>query len=248
MENLVTIGRFAEAAQVSQKALRLYAANGLLPPARVDGDTGYRYYGVEQLHTARLIGLLRSAGMSLLEIRRLLASRSTEALDLYEKRLEQQLVERCEILEYVRRVMEEEPMFEVKVKQVPAQRYAARTANVRVAQLEPFILETIGELSTEAVAGPPFTIFHGAVTEESDGPVEVGVPRTDGDLELPAGEVAYTTISGTQCDFPEILGAYDAVGRWVQENQREVAGPPREIYLSAPGEPMRFEIAWQLQQ
>jgi protein phosphatase len=79
MENLVTIGRFAEAAQVSQKALRLYAANGLLPPARVDGDTGYRYYGVEQLHTARLIGLLRSAGMSLLEIRRLLASRSTEA-------------------------------------------------------------------------------------------------------------------------------------------------------------------------
>ena len=77
MENLVTIGRFAEAAQVSQKALRLYAANGLLPPARVDGDTGYRYYGVEQLHTARLIGLLRSAGMSLLEIRRLLARRST---------------------------------------------------------------------------------------------------------------------------------------------------------------------------
>jgi hypothetical protein len=40
MENLVTIGQFAEAAQVSPKALRLYAANGLLPPARVDGDTG----------------------------------------------------------------------------------------------------------------------------------------------------------------------------------------------------------------
>ena len=248
MENLVTIGRFAEAAQVSQKALRLYAANGLLPPARVDGDTGYRYYGIEQLHTARLIGLLRSAGMSLLEIRRLLASRSTEALDLYEKRLERQLVERCEILEYVRRIMEEEPMFEVKVKQVPAQRYASRTTNVHVAQLEPFILETIGELSTEAAAGPPFTIFHGAVTEESDGPVEVGVPRPDGDRELPAGEVAYTTVSGTQCDFPEILGAYDAVARWAQENEREFACPPREIYLHGPGEAMRFEIAWQLQQ
>ena len=121
-------------------------------------------------------------------------------------------------------------MFEVKVKQVPAQRYAARTANVRVAQLEPFILETIGELSTEAVAGPPFTIFHGAVTEESDGPVEVGVPRTDGDLELPAGEVAYTTISGTQCDFPRSsapttrlgVGCRRTSGRWPARRARSI--------------------------
>ena len=247
MENLVTIGQFAEAAQVSQKALRLYAANGLLPPARVDGDTGYRYYGIEQLHTARLIGLLRSAGMSLLEIRRLLASPSTEALDLYEQRLEHELADRREVLAYVRRIMEEAPMFDVNVKQVPAQRYASRTANVRVAQLEPFILDTIGELSAEVATGPPFTIFHGAVTEESDGPVEVCVPRSDGDRELPAGEVAYTTVSGKQCDFPEILGAYDAVARWAGEQHREFANPPREIYLNGPGEALRFEIAWPLQ-
>jgi DNA-binding transcriptional MerR regulator len=247
MENLVTIGQFAEAAQVSPKALRLYAANGLLPPARVDGDTGYRYYGIEQLHAARLIGLLRSAGMSLLEIRRLLASPSAEALDVYEQRLEHELAGRREVLAYVRRIMEEAPMFDVKVKRVPPKRYASRTANVRVAQLEPFILETIGELSAEGAAGPPFTIFHGAVTEESDGPVEVCVPRSDGDGELPAGEVAYTTVSGKQCDFPEILGAYDAVARWAREQGREFASPPREIYLNGPGEAMRFEIAWPLQ-
>jgi len=247
MENLVTIGQFAEAAQVSQKALRLYAANGLLPPARVDSDTGYRYYGIEQLHTARLIGLLRSAGMSLLEIRRLLASPSAQALDAYEKRLERELAERREVLAYVKRIIEEAPMFDVKLKQVPAQRSASRTANVRVAQLEPFILDTIEELSAEGAAGPPFTIFHGAVTEESDGPVEVCVPRSDGDRELPAGEVAYTTVSGKQCDFPEILGAYDAVARWAREQRREFASPPREIYLNGPGEAMRFEIAWALQ-
>jgi DNA-binding transcriptional MerR regulator len=247
MENLVTIGQFAEAARVSPKALRLYAANGLLPPARVDGDTGYRYYRTEQLHTARLIGLLRSAGMSLLEIRRLLAVPSAEALDVYEQRLVRELAERREVLAYVRRMLEEAPMFEVKVKQVPVQRYESRTANVRVAQLEPFILETIGELSEQGAAGAPFTIFHGAVTEESDGPVEVCVPRADGERELPAGEVAYTTVSGKQCDFPEILGAYDAVARWAREHEREFASPPREIYLNGPGEAMRFEIAWPLQ-
>ena len=247
MENLVTIGQFAEAAQVSPKALRLYAANGLLAPARVDGDSGYRYYGLEQLHTARLIGLLRSAGMSLREIRRLLADPSVDALDAYERRLEHELAERREVLGYVRRILEEAPMFDVKVKQVPAQRYASRTANVRVADLEPFILETIGELSAKGSAGPPFTIYHGTVTEESDGPVEVCVPRPNGDHELPEGEVAYTTVAGSECDFPEILGAYDAVARWAREQGREFASPPREILLSGPGETMRFEIAWQLQ-
>jgi DNA-binding transcriptional MerR regulator len=247
MENLVTIGQFAEAARVSPKALRLYAANGLLAPARIDGDSGYRYYGLEQLHTARLIGLLRVAGMSLREIGRVLADPSIEALDAYEARLERELGERREVLAYVRRILEEAPMFEVKVKQVPAQRYASRTANVRVPDLEPFILKTIDELSSEDVAGSPFTIFHGSVTEESDGPVEVCVPRSDGDRELPEGEVAYTTASGDQCDFPEILGAYDAVARWAREQGREFSSPPREIYLSAPGESMRFEIAWPLQ-
>ena len=65
MENLLTIGEFAEATRLSPKALRLYAANGLLMPSRVDGDSGYRYYRPEQLQLARLIALLRTAGMPL---------------------------------------------------------------------------------------------------------------------------------------------------------------------------------------
>ena len=44
MENLLSIGEFASASQLSQKALRLYGENALLPPAWVDPDSGYRYY------------------------------------------------------------------------------------------------------------------------------------------------------------------------------------------------------------
>ena len=35
MENLLTIGEFAEATRISPKALRLYAEQGLLMPTRV---------------------------------------------------------------------------------------------------------------------------------------------------------------------------------------------------------------------
>jgi len=245
MENLVTIGQFAETTGVSPKALRLYETNGLLPPTRVDADSGYRYYRQEQVHTARLIGLLRSAGMPLREIRRFIALGDADAVDLYERRLEAELDERREVLRHVRRILEEAAMYEVEVKQVPEQRYVSRTANVRVAELEPFIVQTIGELS-EGMDGAPFAIFHGLVNEVDDGPVEVGVPRPDGDKVLPASEVAYTTVRGEQCEFPHILGAYEAVSRWLKDSGRSASCPPREVYLSAPGEPFEWEIVWQL--
>jgi len=52
----------------------------------------------EQLQTARLIGLLRTAGMSLREIRRFLALPAPHFLDAYERRLEAELLERRQVL------------------------------------------------------------------------------------------------------------------------------------------------------
>jgi protein phosphatase len=66
---LLTIGAFARASRLSPKALRLYDELGLLRPARVDPDTGYRYYAVEQLGRARLVAWLRRLGMPLARIR-----------------------------------------------------------------------------------------------------------------------------------------------------------------------------------
>ncbi|MEU9985312.1 MerR family transcriptional regulator [Streptomyces sp. NPDC048045] len=66
---LLTIGAFAKASRLSPKALRLYDELELLRPARVDPDTGYRYYAVEQLGRARLVAWLRRLGMPLAEIR-----------------------------------------------------------------------------------------------------------------------------------------------------------------------------------
>ncbi|EST28046.1 MerR family transcriptional regulator [Streptomyces roseochromogenus] len=65
---LLTIGAFAKASRLSQKALRLYDELGLLPPARVDPVTGYRLYAPEQLDQARLVAWLRRLGMPLARI------------------------------------------------------------------------------------------------------------------------------------------------------------------------------------
>jgi DNA-binding transcriptional MerR regulator len=67
-----TIGSFARLVGVSVKALRYYAAKGLIVPAAVDPRTGYRYYTADQLcdcHEA--IALLR-AGLTMQDVIHLL--------------------------------------------------------------------------------------------------------------------------------------------------------------------------------
>jgi DNA-binding transcriptional MerR regulator len=65
----MSIGRFARRAGLSIGALRHYADVGLLEPARVDPDTGYRYYAEDQLEPARRIALLRDLDVPLALIR-----------------------------------------------------------------------------------------------------------------------------------------------------------------------------------
>src|SRR5687767_7290294 len=74
-------GRFGAAARLSPKALRLYAEQGLLVPARVDPATGYRYYAREQVPLARLIARLRQLGLPVARIGRLVTL-SPEAMVL----------------------------------------------------------------------------------------------------------------------------------------------------------------------
>jgi DNA-binding transcriptional MerR regulator len=245
MENLMPIGEFASASRLSQKALRLYGDSGLLAPAWVDPDSGYRYYRSDQLREATLIALLRRSGMPLTEIRAFLRDPSVERLDAYERRVADQFAERRRVLRYLKRILKEEPMYDVLTKRVGEQTYVSRSKRVLVPDLEPFICSTFEELG-KSDDGPPFVLYHGPVNAEEDGPVEVCVPKSGGEKRLPAGEVAFTAISGSQCQFPEILAAYESVYRWANEHGREQDGPPREIYLSGPEQELRMEIALPL--
>jgi DNA-binding transcriptional MerR regulator len=246
MENLLSIGEFADASRLSQKALRLYGENGLLPPAWVDPDSGYRYYRPDQLRTATLIAFLRRAGMPLNEIRSFLRGPSVDRLEDYERRATDEFAERRRILRYVKRFLKEEPMYDVLTKKVAEQPYVSRSKRVLVRDLETFITQTFRELGGGNATAPPFVLYHGPVNAEEDGPVEVCVPTTDGDKQLPAAEVAFVQISGEQCQFPQILGAYESVYRWAKDHGREPDGSPREVYLSEPGPDERLEIALPL--
>ena len=87
MGELLSIGRFSRLSGLSIGALRHYDEVGLLLPARVDPDTGYRSYDREQLAQARAIQRLRSLDLSLDEIRDVLADGDLEGLRRHSERI-----------------------------------------------------------------------------------------------------------------------------------------------------------------
>lgn len=74
----LSIGRFARLTGLSIGALRHYDEMGLLPPAAVHPETGYRSYRRDQAATALLIARMRDLEMPLPEIRALLAATPAE--------------------------------------------------------------------------------------------------------------------------------------------------------------------------
>lgn len=76
--NLVPSGRFSKMTRLSVKALRLYDENGLLLPAHIDPQSGYRYYYLGQANRAEAVRILRSVDMPLDEIRAVLGTDDPE--------------------------------------------------------------------------------------------------------------------------------------------------------------------------
>jgi DNA-binding transcriptional MerR regulator len=77
--DLVSIDDFARLSGLSPGAMRLYDEVGLLPPARVDPDSGYRWYAPGQADQARLIVSLRHLGVPLARIATIVGCDPAEA-------------------------------------------------------------------------------------------------------------------------------------------------------------------------
>jgi DNA-binding transcriptional MerR regulator len=248
--DLLSIGAFAQHTRLSHKALRLYAELGLLPPAWIDPETGYRFYGVDQVERARLIGLLRRLDMPLARIGRVLELTGPDAareIASFWSEAEAAAAVKRRLVAYLERHLEGrgEPMYSVETREVPEQTVATLQRNLTVGDLPAFIEDGFGRLeatlrSADAErAGAFFVIYHGEVNDDSDGPVELCMPfqgelASTGEVTVrtePAHREAFTTITRSQVEFPGILDAYAAVEAWIEREGREMAGAPREVYF-----------------
>lgn len=74
---LLKIGEMAEFFQISVKAVRIYEKKGIIAPAYVDPESGYRYYTPDQLHQLAALLELKALGFSLDEIKDVMVGESS---------------------------------------------------------------------------------------------------------------------------------------------------------------------------
>jgi DNA-binding transcriptional MerR regulator len=260
----MTIGEFSRRSQLSIKALRLYERLGLLPPVAVDERNGYRRYHDSQLYTARLIVLLRRLDMPLPEVARVVAASGPEAgeiIDAYWASLEGRFVAQRQVLAALRPGVEASEMrvaqLPIHERHVPDQTMLTEQRHVYISELA-WTREAAARLSAHAaqcggIAGERFVIFHGLVSTDSDGPVEVCVPVTHAPEDptelacrVEAGHrEAFIQVTKAHFEIPAILSIYDQLERWVSAPGRRKAGAPREVYRQGV-EPLFAQVNQQI--
>lgn len=253
-------GEFGAAARLSPKALRLYAEQGLLPPAWVDPATGYRYYRPDQLPRARLIARLRRLGLPLARIAALAdLSPQDRALELRGWLHAQRclLDDRAAVVEAVQGSSADSGLADaVAMRDVPAVKVLGRRRRIDSTALPGFTHAAEQDIRAQlracglAADGHRFVFFEDLITPDSDGYVEVAV-ACDGSVEpvddlhirlVPAHTAAFLPVPPCYEELPPILRVYDAIEAWTDARPGTVCiGHPYEIY---PGTGTRFDVAY----
>ena len=243
-------GRFGALTQLSPKALRLYADQGLLVPDRIDPATGYRYYAISQAATARLIARLRRLGLPMARIARLLAlDEMTRAAELRAWLAAQadRLAEQSELVDaIVRRPADGDAGLAGAARARRARCQAGVPANPCRYRRPGTLRQTRRRVAATPLAraglaadGPLMLHFHEAVGHDGAGRIEAAIAyaghlEPSGELSLrlrPAGREAHLPAPAALQTYPQVLRLYDAIERWLDgQAGSRCAGSPYEIH------------------
>ena len=269
MSALLGIGDFAQATHLSIKTLRRYHESGLLEPAHVDPQTGYRTYTIAQIPTAQIIRRFRDLDMPLPEIQSVLAAPDlrtrNDLIATHLRRLEDSLARTQNVVASLRDLLDQPasaPTFEHR--SIKESSVAAITEVLDAKDALAWLQGALGELqATLAVQRLPVTgtaggIFSNELFSDARGEATIflpcdGVVRRLGRVVpfvVPATEVAIAVHGGSHNNIDL---AYGALATYVTQHALAVDGPIREYYVIGPQDTpdetlWRTEIAWPIFQ
>jgi DNA-binding transcriptional MerR regulator len=251
----VNIGDFSRMTFLSVKALHHYHDVGLLLPAEIDPDTGYRRYDVKQVPTAQVIRRLRELGMPLDDVRAVIeaadVSGRNAALSAHLRRMEGELEQTRATVNSLRLLLDEGAPSTVAITyrtDEPSRALAIR-GEIAHDEMFPWLEGAFAELhaALEQRADVDGALFSGELMEDEFGEIVALVPGagpTSGRIhmhELPGIEYAVAVHTGP---LEEVDLTYAALGTVVAERAIGLDGPLRENYLSED----RIEICWPVFQ
>lgn len=252
------IGEFSRIAQVSIRMLRHYDQIGLLAPAHVDEQSGYRYYRADQLAEVNRILALQELGFTLEVVGRLTrqeisASEIAGMLRLERERaaddmgrLERRLSELDRRLGELTRHgdLADVDLVEKSVPPMPFLSTRRRVSSMDDAAA--FIYDVDDFTADHALNGDLVAVGHGEYFDDSDIDIEVGVTTAasgrlawgnDEFLEpgrLPAVDRMLSAMHRGKSEDGHRI-AHAVIGAWLETHEARLAGPGREVFHGGLG-------------
>jgi DNA-binding transcriptional MerR regulator len=266
----LSIGDFSRATHLTVKTLRHYHQIGLLDPAVVDAQTGYRRYSTDQIPAAQVIRRFRDLGMPLEEIQQVLSAPDlhtrSERIAAHLSRLEEGLGRTQSAVASLRDLLTPPPPGAipafVELRSVPAIQAVAIIDTVSVEDSVAWLRGALGELQATVTAqnacpaGSPGGIYADEVFTRHRGQVTIFIPcagpvRPIGrvvETQIPAAELAVIDHRGSP---DEVDRAYGTLAAYVARHALAVEGPIREYYLVGQRDTpdtarWRTEIGWPI--
>lgn len=242
---LYKIGMFAAMNHVTVKALRFYEEQGLLMPACINQENGYRYYTLSQMAVIHQITALKMAGFTLEEIARINSGANEEAV-LRKKKAEllakiADLTRQIAVVDGYLSKQKTRLSAPVLVKTIPETTVAAMTTRIESYDSLFEVMPKMGALMEKAgceCAVPEycFTNYLEPGYKDEDILVELCESVTAAKEEtgglyfrtLPEIQAACVFHRGSYRTFSE---SYEAVLKFIEENGYEIAGEIRESYI-----------------
>ena len=263
----ITVGDFSRATHLSVKTLRHYHQVGLLEPAAVNPDTGYRYYSAGQIPTAQVIRRLRDLEMPVADVKAVLAAADAPArnalIAAHLDRLEAELAQTRAAVDSLRSLLQPPADAPAIVhRSVPATAAAGIGAVVDRADVLAWWQGALGELQATVraqglqAAGPAGGVYDSGLFQHDRGEATVFIPvqgraRAIGRVApvvIPAAELAIISHHGSLADADL---SYAKLGSYAATHEISIDGPLREYYLRGAGDTpdqaeWRTEIGWPI--
>jgi DNA-binding transcriptional MerR regulator/effector-binding domain-containing protein len=266
MSITVSVGRFATMTHLSVKTLHHYHHVGLLEPAHIDSETGYRYYSLDQLPTAQLIRRLRDLRMPVADVRDVLVAQSPRdresLITAHIDHLEAELAQTKAAVNSLRALLNnaDSPQ-RVHRRAEPTTPAVAITAIVDPTNIESWWRDALHAVR-EAVrtggldqTGPAGGVYDESLFQQETGQATVFIPVTAPrqlgrvtPIFVPAAEVAVTTHRGSMVDIDL---AYAELGSYIASQELAVGPRIREYYHrdhthTTDHTQWRTEVAWPI--
>lgn len=242
---LYKIGMFAAMNHVTVKTLRFYEEQGLLMPALIHPENGYRYYTLSQMAVLHQITALKLAGFTLEEIARINSGADEEAVLLKKKaELLAKIAELTRQIAFVDSYLSKKKAglsAPVLIKTIPETTVAFMRVRLESYDCLFDRMPEMGALMEQAgcaCALPDYCFTNYLEPGYKDGDILVEICESVVEAREETGGLQFKTLPEIQaaCVFHKgsyrtFSESYETVLRYIEENGYEIAGEIRESYI-----------------